>query len=74
MFEIKMTKIGNSTGVIFTKEMLSKLRVSKGDKLFAFETPNGIEITPYNLTFIRQMKLAQELIKENKDVLKKLAQ
>ena len=46
---LKVTTIGNSTGVILPKDILVRLRVSKGDELFAIETPNGIELThvPY---------------------------
>ncbi len=46
--KLKVTTVGNSTGVIIPIELLEKLRVSKGDTLFAIETSNGIELTPYN--------------------------
>jgi len=50
------------------------LRVQKGDKLFAIETPDGIELTPYNPEFALQMKLAEEIMRKDRDVLKKLAE
>ncbi|HEX6794082.1 MAG TPA: AbrB/MazE/SpoVT family DNA-binding domain-containing protein, partial [Casimicrobiaceae bacterium] len=31
MFTLKLTQIGNSIGVILPKEVLSRLRVEKGD-------------------------------------------
>jgi hypothetical protein len=74
MFELKLTKIGNSVGVILSKEILTKLRLESGDKLFAIETPSGFELTPYDLRFANQMEIAQAIIKENKNVLKKLAE
>lgn len=42
--KLKVTTIGNSTGVIMPKELLEKLRVGKGDTLFVTETANGVEL------------------------------
>jgi putative addiction module antidote len=72
--EVKITTVGNSSGIILTKEMLAKLRSSKGDKLYAVETPTGIEFTPYNPEFAKQMDMAEEIMHSNRDVLKKLAE
>ncbi|WP_417460473.1 AbrB/MazE/SpoVT family DNA-binding domain-containing protein [Kordiimonas sp.] len=73
MAEVKVTTVGNSTGVVLSKELLAKLRVSKGDKLYVSETPNGIELTSYDPEFARQMDLAEEIMREDRDVLRKLA-
>ena len=40
--KLKITTIGNSAGVILPKELLARLRLEKGDELFALETPDGI--------------------------------
>ena len=72
--KLKVTTIGNSTGVIIPKHILEKLRVVKGDTLFAIETSNGIELTPYNPEFSEQMELAKKVMREDRDVLKKLAE
>lgn len=72
--KLKITTIGNSTGVVIPKEILEKLRVSKGDSLFVVETANGIELTPYNPEFANQMELAEKVMREDRDVLKKLAE
>ena len=45
-----------------------------GGKLFIIETPNGIEITPYNPSFEQSISLAEQIMDENKNVLKKLAE
>ncbi len=42
---LKLTAVGNSVGVILPKDILSKLRVDKGDTLYALETLEGIELT-----------------------------
>lgn len=73
MAEVKVTTVGNSTGVVLSKELLAKLRVSKGDKLYVSETRNGIELSPYDPDFARQMDLAEEIMREDRDVLRKLA-
>jgi len=74
MTEVKVTTVGNSTGVVLSKELLAKLRVQKGDKLFVTETPNGIELSSYNPEFAAQMELGEEIMRENRDVLRKLAE
>jgi len=74
MFELKLTKIGNSLGVILSKEILAKLRLNYGDKIFVSETPNGVELTPYDLDFAKQMDMVESIVKENRNVLKKLAE
>jgi len=71
---LKLTIIGNSLGVIFPKDILGKLRVQKGDTLYVLETPTGIELTAYDPEFAKQMEAAEEVMRENRDVLKKLAQ
>jgi putative addiction module antidote len=73
MFELKLTKIGDSLGVILPKEILAKLRLNFGDKIFVAETPGGIELTPYDLDFVKQMDIVESIVKENRNVLKKLA-
>ncbi len=73
MTEVKVTTVGNSTGVVLSKELLAKLRVQKGDKLFVTETPNGIELSSYNPEFAAQMEMGEEVMRENRDVLRKLA-
>lgn len=74
MATVKVTTVGNSVGVVLPRDLLSKLRVKKGDTLYVLETPNGIELTPYRPDFAAQMDTAETIMRENRDVLKKLAQ
>ncbi len=71
---LKITSIGNSFGIILPKEIIGKLRVSKGDSVLATETPNGIEISPYNPEVARQIEIAERVMREDRDVLRKLAE
>lgn len=73
MTSLKLKAVGNSTGVILPKEILAKLRVEKGDRLFVIETPNGIELTPYDPEFERQMEAARKIMKKRRSVLRELA-
>jgi putative addiction module antidote len=74
MQTLKVTVVGNSAGVVLPKEILEKLRVSKGDLLYAVETKNGIELTAYNPAFATQMEAAERVMREDKDVLRRLAE
>ena len=71
---LKLTTVGSSTGVVLPKELLEKLRVSKGDILHVIETPNGIELTPYDPEFAKQIAVAEQVMRSDRDVLKKLAE
>jgi putative addiction module antidote len=71
---VKITTIGNSAGIVLPKEVLEFLRVSKGDTLTITETPTGLHLSPYDEEFARQLELAEQIMREDRDVLRKLAQ
>lgn len=72
--KLKITAIGNSAGVILPKELLARLRVDKGDELYVLETPDGIRLTNYDPEFAAQIEVAERIMREDRDVLRKLAQ
>ena len=74
MSTVKVTTVGNSTGIVLPKEILQRLRVSKGDRLYIIETPSGVELTPYDPAFAAQMEEAEDIMREDRDILKKLAE
>jgi len=41
MAALKLTRIGNSMGVILPNEVLARLKLEKGDTLFMTEAANG---------------------------------
>ncbi len=71
---VKLTTIGNSVGIVLSKEILAKLNVQKGDTLYLSETQDGIELSPYNQDFADSMKAARQVMKDNRDVLRRLAE
>ena len=72
--KLKITTIGNSAGVILPKELLARLRVQKGDELYALETPDGIKLTAFDATLAAQMEVAETIMRERRTLLHKLAQ
>lgn len=74
VLKLKLTTVGNSTGVVLPKELLEKLRVSKGDTLHVLETPNGIKLIPFDPAFADQMDVAETVMRRRRTLLKKLAE
>ena len=72
--KLKITTIGNSAGVILPKDLLARLRLGKGDELYALETPDGIRLTVYDPTLAEQMEVAERVMRERRALLNKLAQ
>ena len=72
--KLKITCVGNSAGVILPKEVLEKLRVGKGDTLFFTETPMGFQVSPLDEKIQRQMAVAEQVMRDNRNFLHKLAQ
>lgn len=71
--KLKITTVGNSAGVVLPKELLTRLRVQKGDELYVTELPDGIKLAPYDPEFERQMEVAERVMREDRDLLRKLA-
>ncbi|MCA1799523.1 MAG: AbrB/MazE/SpoVT family DNA-binding domain-containing protein [Xanthomonadaceae bacterium] len=72
--KLKLTAIGNSTGLILPKEILERMRVGRGDELCVLETADGYEITPFDPEFAEQMEIAEEIMRKDRDLLRKLAE
>ena len=71
---VKVTTVGNSAGIILSKEILERLRVSKGDTLTVTETPDGVQLSTYEEKVARQLEISERIMKENRNMLRKLAQ
>lgn len=72
--KLKITAIGNSAGIILPKELLARLRLDKGDELYALETPDGIRLTAFDPQLAAQMEMAEEIMRKDRAVLRKLAE
>lgn len=71
--ELKITKIGNSLGIVLPKELIANLKLDKGDALWVSESPSGYRITPYDPEFGEQMDAARDIMKKRRNVLRELA-
>jgi len=70
----KIIAIGNSAGIILPKETLARLNVRKGDTLYITEGSQGIRLLPFDAEFAAKMETAREIMRENRDVLQRLAE
>ncbi len=71
---VKITTIGNSVGIVLPKDILNRLHVEKGDSLYLVETPEGIQLSPYDQNFAAEMEAARRVMRKHRDVLRKLAE
>jgi len=70
---LKITKIGNSAGVILPKELLAHLKAEVGEMLSVVVTPRGIELTAPEPDFDAQMAAARAVMARRKRALRELA-
>ena len=73
MTELKLSKIGNSVGLVLPKEILARLHLEAGDVVYLTESSEGVRLTPYDPTFARQMKSAERVMKRHREVFRALA-
>ena len=74
MLDMKVRKVGNSLGVVLPKEVLSRLNVQDGDKVFLTEAPDGsYRITPYDPEFEKQIKTGKTFMARYRNTLRALA-
>jgi len=73
MTTLRVTKIGNSVGLILPKEALARLNVAAGDSVFLTESPDGYRLTPYDPEFEAQMTVARDVMKQDRAILHELA-
>jgi len=71
---LKIKALGNSSAVILPKEVMTRLKVQKGDTLYALNTANGIELTPYDESFAAEMEAGRRVMKKYRNALRKLAE
>lgn len=70
---VKVRKIGNSLGLLLSKDLIARLNVKEGDSLHIQENQDGINISPYDPEFERQMEVARKGMAKYKNALRELA-
>ena len=72
--KLEVKKIGNSTGLILPKELLSRLNLAQGDWLSLTEGGDGsVRLSPLDPTFEKGMKIAAKAMKTYRNALSELA-
>lgn len=71
---LQVKKIGNSLGLILPKELLARLKLAEGDKLYVVEqTERGIKLSPYDPKHVKAMEIARRSFRKYADTYKALA-
>jgi putative addiction module antidote len=72
--KLEVKKIGNSTGLILPRELVSRLNLQQGQWLHVTESADGgVRLTPYDPDFDQAMAIVDEIMDEYKDTLRALA-
>jgi putative addiction module antidote len=71
---VEIKKIGNSSGIILSKDVMARMNVSVGDTLYATLTPDGgVRLTPHDPDFEKAMEVARRGMKRYHNALAALA-
>jgi putative addiction module antidote len=73
MVALKLTQIGNSTGLILPKEALTKLGVKKGDTLFVSESAEGLVLSAFDPDIAAALEVAERGERKFRNALRELA-
>lgn len=70
---VRVRKVGNSLGILLTKDVIEALGVAEGDHLFAVRTPDGIRLTPFDPDFATAMESTRDYMRRHRDAMHELA-
>jgi putative addiction module antidote len=73
MLTLELTAIGDEVGIVLPKEVLEKMHLEKGDRVYLTESPEGFRLTSYDPTFEQQMVVARQVMHRRREVLRELA-
>ncbi|BCP54973.1 transcriptional regulator [Kaistia sp. 32K] len=72
--KLEIKKIGNSTGLILPKELLTRLDLQQGQWLNVTENADGsIRLSPFDPEFDKAMRIVDDIMDEYRDTLRELA-
>lgn len=70
---VRVRKVGNSLGILLTKDVIEVLGVAEGDQLFAVRTPDGIRLSPFDPDFATALESSRDYMKRHRDAMHELA-
>ncbi len=71
--KLKITQNGDSAVIILPKTTTARLHPQKGDEFCTVETKDGLKVARYDQAFARQMDVAENVMRKNHNMLRKLA-
>jgi putative addiction module antidote len=72
---LQIRKIGNSVGLILSKDLLARLKLKEGDTLHVVEqTERGLKLSPYDPKHAKAMEIARRAFRTYADTFKALAE
>ncbi|CAN5679573.1 AbrB/MazE/SpoVT family DNA-binding domain-containing protein [soil metagenome] len=72
--EITLRQAGGSVTATLPKDMADRLHVKPGDKVYAIETDRGVLLTPYDPNFEHALDAFQQVRRQYRNTLKRLAE
>ena len=74
MFQTKVRKVGNSSVVTMSSEMLAALDVKDGDTVYVTRSDDrGLKIYAHDPQVVAALEAAERVMDENRDLLQALA-
>ncbi len=74
MLDMKIPEVSNSLGLVLPKEVLTRLNMQDGDKVFLTEAPDcSYRITPYDPEFKKQLKIGKKFMSRYRNTLRAMA-
>ena len=70
---VRVRKVGNSLGILLTKDVIEVLGVAEGDQLFAVRTPDGVRLTPFDPDFATAIESSRDYMRRHRDAMHELA-
>jgi len=70
---VQLRKIGNSVGIILTKELLARFGLSEGDRFTVVQQADGVKLVPHDDIHARGMAIARASFKKYAATYRELA-
>ena len=73
MKKVTVRQTGTSISATIPHDIAQRLKIKKGDTLFAVETADGVLFTPYDPTFDHATRVYERIAKQYQVALRELA-
>ena len=71
--QVKLISVGNSTGVLISRELLTESGFALGEEVVIKASPGRLEIEAADDDFERQMAIARDVMQRRRKALRQLA-